>query len=79
MACPATCGCTNPCRDGLKPFTYSPEPCSHVFPYWSVLPPTHCPKCGADLRPKCGGCGGPLPPTPFRATWTTNTTSTSKV
>lgn len=24
--------------------------CNHVFPYWSVQPPSHCPCCGACLH-----------------------------
>lgn len=30
--------------------------CNHTFTYWSVVPPTHCPICGA-----CLGCGSPAP------------------
>lgn len=67
MACPPNCSCTNQCQ------TFYPQPCNHAFPYWSVIPPTHCPVCGADLRPKCGGCGRPLPP---YKPWTTTTTFT---
>lgn len=25
--------------------------CNHVFPYWSVVPPSHCPHCGGCLHP----------------------------
>ena len=28
--------------------------CDCTFAYWSVIPPTHCPKCG-----RCLGCGYP--------------------
>lgn len=38
--------------------------CSHVFPWMSVVPATHCPLCGADLRTPpqtvevpCAACG----------------------
>jgi hypothetical protein len=27
------------------------QPCAHTFPYWSVVPPSHCPVCGACLHP----------------------------
>lgn len=30
-------------------FTYDPMKCSHTFAYWSVIPPSHCPLCGASL------------------------------
>ena len=35
-------------------------PCNHVFPYWSVVPPTRCPVCGANLAP-----APPPPPCPY--------------
>ena len=35
-------------------------PCNHVFPYWSVIPPTRCPVCGAYLSPP-----PPPPPCPY--------------
>lgn len=36
-------------------------PCNHTFPYWSVIPPTHCPVCGACLAPP----PPPPPPCPY--------------
>lgn len=38
-------------------------PVNCTFPYWSVVPPTHCPHCG-----RCLGCGSPAPvyPQPWR-------------
>ena len=33
----------------LPPQTTTAVPCNHVFPYWSVIPPTHCPCSGAIL------------------------------
>lgn len=39
--------------------------CSHTFAYWSVVPPSHCPRCGA-----CLGCGsGPVPVAPYPGPW----------
>lgn len=38
--------------------------CSHTFAYWSVVPPTHCPHCGACLH--CGTAPSqPAPITPW--------------
>jgi hypothetical protein len=39
--------------------------CDHFFTWHGTIPPTHCPKCGADLRPKCPCCGRPHSPYPF--------------
>lgn len=42
--------------------------CDHSFVWHGVVPPTHCPKCGADLRSPayvpCDACGtvGPVGP-----------------
>ena len=33
----------------VPPQTTTAVPCNHVFPYWSVIPPTHCPCCGPVL------------------------------
>ena len=40
--------------------------CGHSFTYHSVIPPTHCPICGA-----CLGCGSPRPayPRPWGPYW----------
>lgn len=45
------CYCTGACR-----------PCDHSFVWNGVIPPSHCPKCGADIRPKCPCCGKPYQP-----------------
>lgn len=34
--------------------------CDCTFPYHSVIPPTHCPKCG-----RCLGCGMGAYPAPY--------------
>lgn len=48
--------------------------CSHSFFYHSVIPPTHCPICGA-----CLNCGAPAPwrPRPYRPyePWVTSPTT----
>ena len=44
----------------VVPQTSTAVPCNHVFPYWSVIPPTHCPVCGACLAPP-----PPPPPCPY--------------
>ncbi len=25
-------------------------PCGHVFPWWGIYPPSHCPICGAPIN-----------------------------
>lgn len=51
------CFCTGRCRETgrcpnavpVTPMPSWPPSCDHVFPYWSVIPPSYCPKCGAYL------------------------------
>lgn len=39
--------------------------CSHTFAWHSVMPPTHCPVCGACLS--CGARTAPVMPSPWPA------------
>ena len=39
-----------------------PFRCGHYFPYWSVIPPSYCPICGAYIGP-IYAC--PQPPQPY--------------
>lgn len=62
------------------------ESCNHTFAYWSVIPPSHCPRCGACLT--CGSPRHPIMPhpspwpyplTPWWQTGPTCTTTTTNV
>lgn len=50
--------------------------CSHTFPYWSVIPPTHCPYCGACLAcgaPRLAAPSWPYQPLPYYGPFYTTT------
>ena len=75
----------------LPPQTTTAVPCNHVFPYWSVIPPTHCPCCGAIFlhrrrlrartthRPTVVVCAEAKPRYPRYETTTVTCADTSRV
>lgn len=54
-----------------QPVPAAPQPlrCGHYFPYWSVIPPSYCPLCGAYIGPIYTA---PQPPV-YQITFTTRT------
>jgi hypothetical protein len=57
--------------------------CNHVVPYWSVVPPSHCPRCGQCLHPAHFGPYQPVmpyqpyQPPPWRSPWYWSTITSS--
>jgi hypothetical protein len=44
--------------------------CNHTFPFWSVVPPSHCPRCGQCLHP--AHFGPYQPAMPYSPPWPTH-------
>lgn len=63
----------------------APTTCNHTFPYWSVIPPSHCPRCGQCLHPAHLQPWPPYQPWPYMqpywpgypGTWMTVVTNTN--
>lgn len=76
----ASCYCTGACRNGgvCPNQPWKPYRCGHFFPWYSVIPPTYCPICGAYLGPVyCPPCPQPQPPIYPTITYSTGTGTTA--